>query len=78
MDAVCERISSKADEQTKDNLGIAVASLFRETRLAEVVLIVRLKVERGDVVEQNPDVPSEQFGGMAYADVLDNLMLAVA
>ena len=55
-----------------------MATFFRKARPAELVLIVRLKVKCGDVVEQHPDVSPEQFGRVAHADVLHQLMLVVA
>lgn len=78
VDTICQGIATKADEQTENDLRIAMSAFFRETRFAEIVFVVRLKVKRGDIIEKHPDVAAEQFGRVMNADVLHQLMLVVA
>ena len=51
MDAIGKRLSAKANKQGKYDLRITVTTFFRETSLAQFVLIIRFKVKCGDIIE---------------------------
>ena len=77
MDAVGQRIPVKAHQQAEDNLRIAVTALFRETRLAQLVLTVSLKIQCRHVIEHNAYVAAQHLHGVAHADVLYQMLVAV-
>ena len=75
--AVGQRITVKADQQTEDDLRVAVATLLREACLAQVILTVRLKVKRGHVIEHHSDVAAKQIHRVADADVLHRILIFI-
>ena len=53
VDAVGQRIAVKAHQQAEDNLRIAVAAFLREAGPAQIVLTVRLKIQRLHATKQD-------------------------
>lgn len=78
VDAIRQRIAVEAYEQAEDYLRVVVTAFLGEPRPAQFVLIVGLEVKRRHVVEHHTDVAAVQLHGVAHADLLHNLMLAVA
>ena len=54
-----------------------MAAFLRETRLAQVVLMVGLKIERRHIIEHHTDVPSKYPHGVMHADILYQMLVAV-
>ncbi len=75
MDAIGQRITAEAHQQPQYDLRVLVPPLIREPALAQLVLIIRLKIERGHVVEQHSDVAAQYLSGMPNAYVLNDTVL---
>ena len=58
-------------------LWILVSSFLGEASLAELILIVNLKIECGYIVEYYAYLASQDALGMLEADLLDKLFLAI-
>ena len=77
VNAVSQRVAVDADQQTKYYLRALVPSLFWETCLAQIILVIRFKIQRCDIIEQHSDIASEYLPCMLHAYILYYLMLAV-
>ena len=78
MYAIGQRITAEADEQPQYDLRVLVPPFLGKACLPQFVLIVRLEIKGGHVIEQDTYVPVQYLFRMQHAYGLHDFMLAVA
>ena len=78
MDAIGKRIASQTYQQSQYYLRIAVPSFLGEAGLAQLILIISLKIKCGDIIKQDTQSTSQYPHGVQYAYILNYPMLTVA
>ena len=77
MYAICQRVAVETHQQSQNDLRVLVTSFFGESRLAQVILPVSLKVKRRHVIEHHSDIAAEQLPGVMHVYVLNLLLLCM-
>ena len=78
MDAIGQRIASVTYKQTEYDLWVLVPPFFGKSRFPQFILIIRLKIEGGYVIEQNTDMTVKYPPCMLHAYILYDFMLIIA
>ena len=78
MDAIGQRIASLTYKQTEYDLWILVPPFLGKSGFPQFILIVRLKIKSGHIIEQDADMTAKYPSCMQHAYILNDFMLITA